>query len=585
MQTEANPSSYSYRPSTPRGQSDGASGLAMPAPESLRPGAGFTGTYPQQPYAEQPFAARTYDDQAHDDQAYDDQAYDYPVPSYEAGYGAPGSGASGGGAGSGSGGIERIAFTPIKREEDDHITEEDRGRLYLKRILIYGVASLVLFGIIWLFMEDPFGLLNRVFGYEPRLSWSGLVVYSSIVALILFLFVLLFRYFVLLFLAHAQHKRHTKVIEVDRDFLPPISILVPAYNEGILLKGTVESLLALDYPDYEIVLIDDGSKDDTRAVARELVGTYLSQNRSVVVKLVEKPNGGKSTALNAGIQVAEHELLLCVDGDSQLAEETLKAVVQHMRDPEVGAVAGNVKVANRNNIWTKLQALEYVEGLNFARSAQSALQLVNIIPGPVGLFRKQALFDAGLYASDTYAEDCDVTHKIIRAGWRVNYEPEAISYTEAPEKLTDLLKQRYRWTRGIIQAIRKHRDLFFKPTGGDLSGFTVMWLMAFESLIWPAMNVFANVYFVGIALLFGLNYYLIFWWVSLTILDIVTALYAVAAEREEVRLVPYSILYRLFFILIVDVCKVLATIEEFIGIGMTWGKLDRTGTAAKPAAA
>lgn len=553
MQPEATPSSLRYRPAQPEGRSDGASGPAMPAPQTLRPGAGFGGA--------------TYDDA-------------YAVPSYQApeGYVRPSSGSGSGGSG---GGIERVAFMPIKREEDEHVSDEEQGHIYLKRIFVYGIASLLLFGIIWMFMEDPFGLLNRAFGYEPRLSWSGLVVYSSIVALILFLFILLFRYFVLLFLAHKQHKEHTMVIEVDPDFMPPISILVPAYNEGVLLKGTVESLLALDYPEYEVVLIDDGSKDDTRDVARELVGTYVARGRSVVVKLVEKPNGGKSTALNAGIQVAAHDLVLCVDGDSQLAEESLKAVVQHMRDPDVGAVAGNVKVANRDNIWTKLQALEYVEGLNFARSAQSALQLVNIIPGPVGLFRKEALYDAGLYASDTFAEDCDVTLKIIRAGWRVNYEPEAISYTEAPEKLTDLLKQRYRWTRGIIQAIRKHGDLFFKPQD-NLGGFTVMWLMAFESLIWPAMNVFANVYFVSIAVLFGLNYYLVFWWVSLTILDIVTALYAVAAEREEVRLVPYSILYRLFFILIVDVCKVLATIEEFIGIGMTWGKLDRTGTAARP---
>jgi cellulose synthase/poly-beta-1,6-N-acetylglucosamine synthase-like glycosyltransferase len=214
-----------------------------------------------------------------------------------------------------------------------------------------------------------------------------------------------------------------------------------------------------------------------------------------------------------------------------------------------------------------------------ARSAQSVIKLVNIIPGPLGLFRKQAIADAGWYSSDTFAEDADITLKIIRAGWRVEYEPDAKSYTEAPDTIVDLLKQRYRWTRGIIQAVRKHRALFFNPTI-NFGGTIVMWSMAFEALIWPIMNIFANAYFIFIALVFKMSYYLVYWWLSLTILDLIAALYCVAVEKEEARLVFYSLFYRLFFILIVDVCKTFATIEEFLGVGMTWGKLERIGTGA-----
>ena len=137
-------------------------------------------------------------------------------------------------------------------------------------------------------------------------------------------------------------------------------------------------------------------------------------------------------------------------------------------------------------------------------------------------FRKQAILDADWYSSDTFAEDCDVTLKIIREGWKVVYEPDAIAWTEAPEKLTHLLKQRYRWTRGILQSIRKHKDLFFNPTI-NFGATTVMWLMVFESLIWPLMNVFANLYFLIIALTFDVAYYLLFWWLSLTILDFAAA--------------------------------------------------------------
>ncbi len=172
---------------------------------------------------------------------------------------------------------------------------------------------------------------------------------------------------------------------------------------------------------------------------------------------------------------------------------------------------------------------------------------------------------------------------MIREGWKVDYEPEALSYTEAPDKWLDLLKQRYRWTRGIVQAIRKHRDLFFNPTI-NFGGTLVMWSMAFESLIWPIMNVFANVYFVIVAVTTGASYYLIFWWLILTILDMIAAMYCVAVEKEEASLILYSVFYRIFFILFVDVCKAFALIEEGLGLGMTWGKLQRIGSGEESSA-
>ena len=471
--------------------------------------------------------------------------------------------------------VMRMMFHPIKVREE-YRKDVDLGEKYLKRMFTYGIISAVLFLIIFIFMEDPGGILRRSIGYRSTLTWQGLGVYSSIVALVFFLVTLLLRYLALLNIAYLNTAKYTISSDVSTVGHPPVSIIVPAYNEGKLLRSTIQSLLQLDYPTFEIIIVDDGSKDDTRQVAQSLVGDYGHAR----IKLVEKKNGGKSTALNAGIQVSEYDFVLCVDGDSQLSGNTLKEAIRHFREPDIGAVAGNVKVDNRYNIWTTLQALEYVEGLNMARSAQSLFKLVNIIPGPLGLFRKKAILDAGWYSSDTFAEDCDLTLKIIREGWRVEYEPRAQSFTEAPDKLTDLLKQRYRWTRGIIQAIRKHRDLFFNPTI-NFGGTLVVWAMAFESLIWPVMNVFANLYFIFIASAFGLIYFLAYWWLSLTILDLIAALYCVAVEREEARLIFYSLFYRLFFILIIDVCKTFATIEEFLGLGMVWGKLERIGPVGR----
>lgn len=263
-------------------------------------------------------------------------------------------------------------------------------------------------------------------------------------------------------------------------------------------------------------------------------------------------------------------------GDSQLSSDSLRMGVRHFIDPAVGAVAGNVKIMNRKKWLTDLQALEYIEGLNLARAAQAIAKMVNIIPGPIGFFRKAALHDGGYYSSDTYAEDADMTLKILATGWKIDYEPNAISYTEAPEKLHQLLKQRYRWTRGIIQAIRKHKTYIFNPTI-NFNNTIVLWMMVFESLFWPAMNIFGNVFFIVVGLIYGMSSLIALWWISIAILDIMAAIYCIAAEKEEVRLIPYSIVYRVMFIIIIDITKAAATVEEFLGIEMNWGKLERVG--------
>jgi cellulose synthase/poly-beta-1,6-N-acetylglucosamine synthase-like glycosyltransferase len=349
-----------------------------------------------------------------------------------------------------------------------------------------------------------------------------------------------------------------------------------------VLKYSIDSLLDIDYPNYEIIIVNDGSTDNTAVIGESLVGNQKGLNGLVKVSLINKPNGGKAKALNAGIQYSEAQFVLCMDGDSQLTPNSLRMAVRHFIDPSVGAVAGNVKVQNRKKMLTDLQALEYLEGLNMARSAQGFIQMVNIIPGPIGMFRKTALRDAGFYSSDTFAEDADVTLKILAHGWRIVYEPNSIAYTEAPITIYQLLKQRYRWTRGILQAIRKHKRYLFNPTL-NFNNSLIMWTMFYEALVWPAMNIFVNLYFIIIAIFYGLSSFIFLWWGGIAVLDLMSAIYCIAAEKEEFRLVPYTIIYRVVFILLIDVTKAMATVEEFLGVRMTWGKLERTGLGAAPA--
>src|SRR5207247_376503 len=228
-----------------------------------------------------------------------------------------------------------------------------------------------------------------------------------------------------------------------------------------VIASSLSSLLELRYPYYEIIAVDDGSTDSTFEKMKEFEGNHYG----VRVQVFRKENGGKAEALNYGIRRTKAPIVVCMDSDSRLTPDALRYAVRHFHDPNVGAVAGNVKVINRHNIWTKLQALEYIEGLNIARKAQAFWRAVNVIPGPIGIFRRSALQATGGYDSDTFAEDFDMTVKILADGWKITYEPKAVAYTEAPEGLLDIIKQRYRWTRGVLQALRKQKGLLRRSNG------------------------------------------------------------------------------------------------------------------------
>jgi biofilm PGA synthesis N-glycosyltransferase PgaC len=407
-----------------------------------------------------------------------------------------------------------------------------------------------------------------LFKYPQRLG--PIFVSALVVTLGSFLMLLILRHFVLIWFSYLHQRELSK--QEFPDVYPFVSIIVPAYNEGEVIQASLSSLLELRYPYYEIIAVDDGSADDTYEKMREFEGNHYG----VRVSVFRKENSGKADTLNYGIRRSRAPIVVCMDSDSRLSPESLRYAIKHFQDPSVGAVAGNVKVINRHNIWTKLQALEYIEGLNIVRKAQAFFRSVNVIPGPIGIFRRTAIEGTGGYDSDTFAEDFDMTVKILAGGWKINYEPKAIAYTEAPEELLDVIKQRYRWSRGILQALRKHKELLTE-TKGVITTPLSLWYMIFEGLLWPAMNIFANLFFVWIALLYGMTKLLVLWWLLLTVLDVLIAVHAILMEREDLMLAPYAVLYRFFYILIIDVTKVFATLEELVGLDMSWGKLARKG--------
>jgi cellulose synthase/poly-beta-1,6-N-acetylglucosamine synthase-like glycosyltransferase len=405
----------------------------------------------------------------------------------------------------------------------------------------------------------------------PLIDTDSIALQIGVSLVLTFLVVLIVRYILLLWLGYLHHIE-SRGRALDQTPEPPVTIVVPVFNEESVIVSALRSLLAVQYPALEIIVVDDGSTDLTRERVARLEGRYGDST----LRLVSKENGGKASALNAGIALARHDFVLCMDGDSRLEPDSIRAAMRHFADPRVGAVAGNVKVVNRAGVWTRLQALEYLEGLNMARRAQGFLRVVNIIPGPIGIFRRDVLRSVGGYDTDTFAEDADLTLKVLTAGWHVTYEERAIAYTEAPERFIDLVKQRYRWTRGILQALRKRGGRLVSPQRGILIWLSLV-AMLFEAVVWPVMNVVGNVTFALVALSAGAASGVFYWWVLLTMLDVAAALYAVGIEGEALSLVPFAVLYRFFFIAMIDVAKLFATVEEVARVRMTWGKLQRAG--------
>ncbi|BAH40183.1 MAG TPA: polysaccharide deacetylase [Gemmatimonas aurantiaca] len=273
-------------------------------------------------------------------------------------------------------------------------------------------------------------------------------------------------------------------------FAPSVSVIVPAYREQSVIVATVHSLLQQQYAGaLEIIVVDDGSPDDTYAIARN---TFAADKR---VMVLTKPNGGKASALNLGIARAHGEVIVGLDADTVFAPDAIAELVQPLRDPQVGAVAGNAKVGNRINLVTRWQAVEYITSQNLDRRAFTNLNAITVVPGAIGAWRASAVREAGGFTQDTLAEDQDLTITLRRRGWRIAYADAAVAYTEAPDSLRTLARQRFRWAFGTLQCAWKHRDTLLRPTYGSL-GLIAMpntWLF---QLAFTALSPLADLLFV-----------------------------------------------------------------------------------------
>ena len=374
-------------------------------------------------------------------------------------------------------------------------------------------------------------------------------------------------------------------------YSPSVDVIIPAYNEEMVICRTVEAILHSTYWNYQIIVVDDGSKDRTYRRVQNAFGNHPQ------VTIYTKENGGKSDALNYGIARSFGEIIVTLDADTLFRPDTMEKLIRRFVDRRISAVAGNAKVGNRINILTRWQALEYITSQNFDRRAFEILNCISVVPGAVGAWRRSALLEAGGFSNSTLAEDADLTFSILKNGHRIAYDDEAIGLTEAPDSVKNFLKQRFRWMYGMLQTAWKHQDVFMRPRYGALGIFAIPNLLVFQiffPLISPLMD---------LMLLFSVTWTLwqkqshqvdfsntqtfkqvLIFYALFTLVDLLTAAIPFLLERkEDWKLLFWMPLQRFFYRQLIYYVAIKSVATAIKGRFVGWGKFERTATVEEDA--
>lgn len=350
---------------------------------------------------------------------------------------------------------------------------------------------------------------------------------------------------------------------------PTVTIIVPAYNEERTIVASVESILASDYPSFDVIVIDDGSTDATESLL-----TPMAESGRII--FVKKENGGKASALNAGIAMAKGEVVLYTDADSFFQTDTIRKMARWFVDPGIHAVCGNDTPMNPENALQRLLSVTTHIGTGFVRRALSILNVMPIISGNCGAVRKAYLDRVGGF-SEVWGEDLDLTFKLHRERARIVYDSDALVTCEVPRTMRSLWKQRVRWTRSYIKIASLHRDLMFRSRDFPfswylpLNWFTMIGIPVLQMVtlaILPYFLVEGIIGFHGIVEILAYIGYGMF---------AVIAIYSIVLDRAPHHL-PYVLLYGWLIIpgtYFYNAVVAYALYSEFLGKAEFWEKIER----------
>jgi peptidoglycan-N-acetylglucosamine deacetylase len=435
--------------------------------------------------------------------------------------------------------------------------------------------------------------------------WAGNILFFLFVV---FIVLSMARLAFMAFLATRQRRKEKAIVWPAITDYPLVSIIVPAFNEAVNAVHSVNNLLKTNWPNTEIIFVDDGSKDGTY---EKIHDAFQHHPR---VKVFTKPNGGKASALNFGIKESKAEFVICIDADTHLHPDAIPKMMRHLASPQpppveggqgstpllfptfklfkrkssvspvssptgggrVGAVAGNVKVGNLVNMLTRWQSIEYITSQNFDRQAFAWLNAITVVPGAIGAFRKKAIEDAGGFTTDTLAEDCDLSVRILRQGYTIANEHEALAFTEAPESVKMFIKQRFRWSFGVMQTFWKHRQVLFDKEYKALGWAAFPNILLFQFII-PAFAPVADI-FMLIGIFTGNAGHILLYYGLFMLVDVAVSVLAFHFEKEKksrlLWLLPQRLIYRWLMLIVLFKAFLKAIKGELQG----WGVLKRTGS-------
>jgi cellulose synthase/poly-beta-1,6-N-acetylglucosamine synthase-like glycosyltransferase/peptidoglycan/xylan/chitin deacetylase (PgdA/CDA1 family)/spore germination protein YaaH len=385
-------------------------------------------------------------------------------------------------------------------------------------------------------------------------------------------------------LALWQRRREVRQVRPPIDPSSFVSVLIPAFNEARVIESSVRGVLASEQVQIEVIVIDDGSRDETGDIVER---AFADDPR---VRLLRLPNGGKARALNRGLELARGELIIALDADTQFEPTTIARLARWFVDSQLGAVAGNAKVGNRVNLVTRWQALEYVTAQNLERRALGRLNAITVVPGAVGAWRAATLRQAGGFPHDTLAEDQDLTIAIQREGWGVHYDQSAIAWTEAPETFRALAKQRFRWAFGTLQCLWKHRAVLRDGRPKGLARIGLPQAMLFQigfAAISPVIDLALIVSILTTSMAVRAHGWaqthtdvetMLTYWLAFMLIDLLAGVIAFALEsREKWRLLWLLLPQRIGYRQIMYYVVVKALVQALRGPLVGWGKLERSG--------
>jgi len=350
-----------------------------------------------------------------------------------------------------------------------------------------------------------------------------------------------------------------------------LTVIIAAFNEGRVIAKTLHSLLDTDFTgEIQVIVVDDGSKDDTAEVVASLAAAEPR------ILLLRQPNRGKAIALSHGVSRARHEIIVFLDADTLFERGTLGALIEPFRNPLVGAVSGNARVGNTRTFIARCQSVEYICGFNLDRRAYTVWNCITVVPGAVSALRKSAIEAAGGFSHDTLAEDTDLTLTLHRLRYRIEFAARAVAWTEAPETFRTLAKQRFRWAFGTMQCLWKHRDMVFATKYGALGWFSLPSIWFFQIGL-VALTPLVDAILLW-SIFFGVAGVIWYYFAIFLFLELFLSALACWMEDEPVRKAWISIPMRLVYRPLLAWVIWRSILRALKGALVGWGKIERTAS-------